>query len=177
MTLGLVLAWVITVGSLVGLLWWLTRLGQRRRHSAAWPDGDASANFSLDRYQPMAVLLADDDLTFLQAQPGYRAAMGARWKRDRRQLFRLYLRELKNDFRRLHAQAREMVAQSGAESAGLVEVLMKQQMIFLRATTALEFRLALQAMGVGKVDVAPFMQLIEAMRLDLVQRTAPLTAA
>ncbi len=95
----------------------------------------------------------------------------------RRQLFRLYLRELKNDFRRLHAQAREIVAQSGAESAGLVEVLMKQQMIFLRATTELEFRLALQAMGIGKVDVAPFMQLIEAMRLDLMQRTAPLTAA
>ena len=37
-----------------------------------------------------------------------------------------------------------MVAQSGADSAGLVEVLMKQQIIFLMATTALEFRLALQ---------------------------------
>ena len=117
------------------------------------------------------------DLAFLQAQPGYRAEMGARWKRERRRLFRLYLQELKSDFRRLHAQAREMVAQSGAESAGLVEVLMKQQMIFLRATAALEFRLALQAMGIGKVDVAPFMQLIEAMRVDLAQRTAPLTAA
>lgn len=177
MTLGLVLAWVITVGSLAGLLWWLTRLAQRRRHLTAWLDGDASVNFSLDRYQPMAALLADDDLVFLQAQPGYRAAMGARWKRERRRLFRRYLRELKSDFRRLHAQAREMVAQSGAESAGLVEVLMKQQMIFLRATTALEFRLALQAMGIGKVDVAPFMQLIEAMRVDLAQRTGPLTAA
>ncbi len=28
-------------------------------------------------------------------------------------------------------------------------------------------------MGIGKVDVAPFMQLIEAMRVDLAQRTAP----
>ena len=125
----------------------------------------------------MAALLADDDLAFLQVQPGYRAAMGARWKRERRRLFRLYLQELKSDFRRLHAQAREMVAQSGAESAGLVEVLMKQQVIFLRATSALEFRLALQAMGIGKVDVAPFMQIIEAMRVDLAQRIEPLTAA
>jgi len=41
----------------------------------------------------------------------------------------------------------------------------------------LEFRLALEAMGIGKVDVAPFMRLIEAMRADLAQRTAPLTAA
>ena len=175
MTLGLTLAWVITVGSLAGLLWWLTRLAQCRRHSKH--DKDVSANFSLDRYQPMAGLLADDDLVFLQAQPGYRAAMGTRWKRERRRLFRRYLHELKSDFRGLHAQAREMVAQSGAESAGLVEVLMKQQMIFVRATTALEFRLALQAMGIGKVDVAPFMQLIEAMRMDLAERTASLTAA
>ncbi len=125
----------------------------------------------------MAGLLADDDLVFLQAQPGYRGEMGARWKRERRRLFRMYLSELKSDFRRLHEQARELVAQSGAESAGLVEVLMKQHMTFLWATTALEFRLALQSMGIGKVDVAPFMQLIEAMRVDLTQRTAPLTAA
>jgi len=50
-------------------------------------------------------------------------------------------------------------------------------MTFLRATTALEFRLVLHAMGIGKVDIAPFMQMIEAMRVDLAQRTAPLTAA
>ena len=147
---------------------------QRRRHTTCGTD--VSADFSLDRYQPMAGLLADDDLVYLQAQPGYRAAMGARWKRERRRLFRRYLHELKSDFRGLHAQAREMVVQSGAESAGLVEVLMKQQLIFLRSTIALEFRLAFHAMGIGKVDVAPFMQLIEAMRMDLAQRTASLTA-
>src|ERR1700722_19821683 len=106
MTLGLALAWVITVGSLAGLLWWLTRLAQRRRHSNAWPDADVSAIFSLDRYQAMSGLLADDDLVFLQAQAGYRPAMGARWKRERRRLFRRYLRELQSDFRRLDVQAR-----------------------------------------------------------------------
>ena len=125
----------------------------------------------------MARLLADDDLQFLKAQPGYRADMGKRWERERRRIFRLYLRELKSDFRRLHEHARELVAQSGAESADLVAVLMKQQTTFWRATTALEFRLALESMGMGKVDVAPFMQLIEAMRVDLAQRTAPLIAA
>jgi len=177
MTFGLALAWAITVGSLAGLVWWVTRMALRRRHATAWPDGDASASFSLDRYQPMAGLLADDDLVFLQAQPGYRKEMGVRWKRERRRIFRLYLGEVKNDFRRLHGQARELVAQSGAESADLVAVLMKQQTTFWRATTALEFRLALEAMGIGKVDVAPFMLLIEALRADLAQRTAPLTAA
>ena len=117
MTFGVMFAWVITVGSLAGLLWWLTRMALRRRHTAAWPDGDVSPNFSLDRYQPMGRLLDEEDLVFLKSQPGYRAEMGVRWRRERRRIFRLYLDELKDDFRRLHAQARELVAQSGADSA------------------------------------------------------------
>jgi hypothetical protein len=57
-----------------------------------------------------------------------------------------------------------------------VETLMKQQVAFLRVTTALECRLALQRVGLGKADVAPLMQLIDAMRADLAQRTSPLAA-
>jgi hypothetical protein len=169
----LVLAWVVTVGSLAGLLWVLTRMILRRRQSAAALDGDETAGFSLDRYQPMGRLMAEEDLVFLKSQPGYRAEMGARWKRERRRIFRLYLAELKADFRRLHAHARELVAGSGADSAALVEVLMKQQFTFAMATTALEFRLPLQRIGVGKVDIAPLIELVEAMRMDLAQRTAP----
>ena len=172
MSMTLVLAWVVTVGSLTGLLWALTRMILRRRSAAAL-DSDETHGFSLDRYEPMGRLMAEEDLVFLKSQPGYRAEMGARWKRERRRIFRLYLAELKADFRRLHAHAREVVAGSGADSAALVEVLMKQQLTFLMATTALEFRLALQWIGVGKVDITPLIELVEAMRLDLARRTAP----
>jgi hypothetical protein len=144
----------------------------RRRRSSATLFSDETG-FSLDRYQPMGRLMAEEDLVFLKSQPGYRAEMGARWKRERRRIFRLYLAELKADFRRLHAHARKLVAASGADSSDLVEVLMKQQMTFLMATTALEFRLALQWMGIGRVDITPLIELVEAMRLDLAQRTAP----
>jgi hypothetical protein len=65
------------------------------------------------------------------------------------------------------------VAGSEADSAALVEILMKQQFTFMMATTALEFRLALQWIGIGRVDIAPLMELMEAMRVDLAQRTAP----
>jgi len=168
----LMLAWVVTIGSLTGLLWVLTRMLLRRR-SAATLDSGEPADFSLDRYQPMGRLMAEEDLVFLKSQPGYRAEMGVRWKRERRRIFRLYLAELKADFRRLHAHARQLVAASGADSAALVEVLMKQQFTFLMATTALEFRLALQWIGVGRVDITPLIELVEAMRVDLAHRTAP----
>jgi len=168
----LVLAWVITVGSLIFLLWVLARMLLRRR-SAATQDSDETDGFSLDRYQPMGRLMAEEDLVFLKSQPGYRAEIGERWKRERRRIFRMYLAELKADFRRLHAHARELVAASGADSSALVEVLMKQQVMFLMATTALEFRLALQWIGIGRVDITPLIKLVEAMRVDLAQRTAP----
>jgi hypothetical protein len=171
--MSLMLAWVVTVGSLTGLIWVLTRMILRRRRSSATLDSDETAGFTLDRYQPMGRLMAEEDLVFLKSQPGYRAEIGERWKRERRRIFRLYLAELKADFRRLHAHARELVASSGADSAALVEVLIKQQVTFLRATTALEFRLALQQIGVGKVDITPLIELVEAMRVDLAQVTAP----
>jgi hypothetical protein len=143
----------------------------RRRNATL--DSEESDDFSLDRYQPMGRLMAEEDLAFLKSQPGYRAEMGARWKRERRRIFRVYLAELKADFRRLHAHARDMLAASGADSAPLAGVLMKQQFTFLMATTALEFRLALQWIGIGRVDVTPLIELVEAMRVDLMQRTAP----
>ena len=169
----LVLAWVVTVGSLILLLWVLTRMLLRRRSSVATLDSDETDSFSLDRYQPMVRLMAEEDLVFLKSQPGYRAEIGERWKRERRRIFRMYLAELKADFRRLHAHARELVAASGADSSALVEVLMKQQVTFLMATTALEFRLALQWIGIGRVDIRPLIEMVEAMRVDLAQRTAP----
>jgi len=171
--MSLMLAWVVTVGSLTGLIWVLTWMISGRRRSSARPDSDDAAGFSLDRYQSMGHLMAEEDLVFLKSQPGYRAEIGERWKRERRRIFRLYLAELKADFRRLHAHARELVAGSGADSAALVGVLMKQQVTFLMATTALEFRLALQWIGVMSTRPTPLIELVEAMRLDLAQRTAP----
>ena len=121
----------------------------------------------------MERLLAEEDLLFLESQPGYRPEMGARWKSQRQRVFRLYLTELKQDFRLLHTQARALTAHSDADSADLVGVLIRQQLTFLRAITGVEFRFALQRIGVGRVDIAPLVELMEAMRLDLAQRTAP----
>lgn len=173
MHLGLLFAWLVTVGSVTGLAWWLVWMILRRRRPSAILSVEDPGDFSLDHYQPMSRLLADDDFQFLKSQPGYRAAMGVRWKRERLRIFRLYLGELKQDFRWLHAQARELVAHSAADSADLMNVLMKQQITFLWATTALEFRLLLQQIGIGKVDVAPLLRLLEAMRADLTLRTTP----
>jgi len=120
----------------------------------------------------MERLLSEQDLVFLKSQPGYREHMGERWKRERRRIFRLYLAELKRDFRRLHAKARLLVAHADADSADLVRILLRQRWTFAWAAANLQVRLALAWAGIGKVDAAPLIDLLEAMRADVSRRAA-----
>jgi hypothetical protein len=169
-TIWAVIGWVAFLGSLVilaGILTWL--LASRRAGEAV----DESWEFSLENYRLMNDLLAEEDLAFLKTQKGYRPEMSGRWRRERCHLFRLYLDELKADFRRLHARARALVAHSDAESAGLVGVLMRQEATFLWALAGVELRFLLYRAGVGTISISPFIELIQAMRLDLDLRTAP----
>src|SRR6266853_5088246 len=155
MTAWVATGWVVTVGSIVAVsatIAWIWRQRQGKRATGDWGD---SGGFSMSRYQPMEHLLYEEDFVFLASQPGYKPEIGARWKRERRRIFRLYLDELKRDFRRLHAEARVMAAKADAESAELVGILMRQQVAFWRAMAVLEVRLALRAAGIGKVNVRP----------------------
>ena len=175
MTVWVAGGWVVTVGSLVVLCATIAWFWSQRRGKQAG-DCSESGGFSIARYQPMEHLLSGEDFAFLASQTGYQREIGARWKRERRRIFRLYLHELKRDFQRLHAEARVMAANAGAESAELVGILMRQQFAFWRALAGLKLRLALRAAGIGKVEVRPLIELLEAMRVDLARFSAPQAA-
>lgn len=128
--------------------------------------------FSPDDYRPMERLLLAEDFRFLEAQPGYTTEIGAEWKRNQRTIFRMYLDELKRDFRHLHKNARAIVAESGEESSELVGVLLRQQMTFWRAIVLVEVRFAVAGSELPQIDVRPVVELLDAMRLDL-ERFAP----
>jgi hypothetical protein len=185
MNLWIGLSWVAAGGSFLALLsvvaWMLIR---RRRAENVDGIADVITNgvddslgfdtlgFDIEHYRPMERLLSDEDLVFLESQPGYRAEIGKRWKRERRRIFRMYLGELRRDFGRLHAEARRLAAHAEAGSDDLVWMLMRQRLTFLCATAQLEARLALAAAGLGTVDAAPLIALLEAMRVDLSRRSA-----
>jgi hypothetical protein len=159
-----------TALSVAGLL--LIRLRSYRNTPEGEPEG--GDGFSLSRYEPMSRLLAEDDFRFLAAHPGYRPEIGAKLRRARRGIFRLYLRELASDFRWLHAEARQMVAESQAQHAELVGLLLRQQVTFWRAMALIEFRLLTDRAGLGKAEIGGLLEAVEAMRLDLA-RLAPAT--
>ena len=57
-------------------------------------DPDWLANFSTATYRPMQRLLSDTDLKYLASQPGITASTVKQLRRERRRIFRAYLRNL-----------------------------------------------------------------------------------
>jgi len=136
-----------------------------------------SKGFSLARYEPMARLLADEDFLFLRSQPGYRPEIGAKWRRERRRIFRSYLNDLTHDFHILHAEARAIVADSREEHSDLVGVLMRQQITMWKVMAGIELRLCLDRFGIREVDARRLVESIEAMRVELARFAAPAPVA
>lgn len=168
--IGWFVAVVLPLLAALGLVWLVLR--RRADNQQTLQEGDDFPEFSIENYSGMGDLLSEDAFAYLQSRRGFRPAMAVRWRRDRTRLFRAYLAELKLDFRRLHARARKLVSHSDETSSALVGVLMRQEMVFLWAVTRVEFRLVLYRVGIGNVSLAPLVELIEAMRLDLAAHTA-----
>jgi hypothetical protein len=154
------------------------RLLAYRTASVDSSDDEELAGFSLVRYEPMAKLLSEEDFEFLSSQPGYRPEIGARFKKDRRRVFRMYLHELAADFHRLHASARKMVSESPEADSARVGALMRQQITFWRTMLVIEVRLLVPGSSnvLANVDVRGLVNAMEAMRLDLANLAAAQSA-
>jgi hypothetical protein len=126
--------------------------------------------FSSARYEPMARLMDHEDLRFLEAQPGFRPEIGRKFSRERRRIFRLYLRELSQDFHRLHAHARAIAANLPADHAPLVGVLIRQQVRFLFEMAAIELQLRL---GAKSIQARALVNAIAAMHAEIGRVAAP----
>ena len=172
LTIGAVAAAASSVAAIGSWAW--IRLKQIRQVRGNEPESEA--RYSPERYEPMTRLLAQDEWEFVQRRTACRPGVAARWNRERRKIFRLYLNDLARDFYRLHAAARALVAESPQQHSDLVGVLMRQQVTFWRVMAAMECRLLLHAMGIGRVDARALLQAMEAMRLEIDHSLHPASA-
>ncbi len=150
-----------------------------RRSSAqkCWFEGEP-ADFTLSRYEPMARLLKEEDLLFLRSQPGFTPEIAKSFIRDRRRIFRLYLKELAGDFHRLHMHARVAVASLPSEHSPLVGMLIRQQARFWYEMAAVEIHLSLASIGLGagSLDANGLVNAIGRMQAELSRLAAPAAA-
>lgn len=139
-------------------------------------EAEGLGEFSLVRYEPMAHLLSEADLEFVKAQPGYRPEMGRAFRRNRRRIFRLYLRDLAADFRRLHARARAIVASLPSEHAAMVGSLIRLECRFWYEMAAVELRLFFDWTGVPAVNVRALVNAVASMQAEVGRLSAPALA-
>ncbi len=157
--------WLVSAASVAILLgsWTLLLL---RRHGAsdqAEVDPDWVENFSVRKYGPMARLLRDDDVVFLKSQPGYHPSLCKTLRRERRRVFRSYLNALCRDFDRLYRSAKHSILYSDSDASALLNVLLRQRLLFYFAIGVVELRLTMHALGLGTVDVQGLVSAVEQM--------------
>jgi hypothetical protein len=142
---------------------------------SARPECDPNwlAEFRVERYRPMERLLSDEDGSFLSAQRGFEPAMLRKLRAERRRIFRLYLRGLVRDFSRLDAIGRQLVASASEDRSDLAATLLRQRVAFTGNLLAVELSLALNAAGIGHVDVRALVQNLALLK----SRLAPLPVA
>src|SRR5581483_7892547 len=127
---------------------------------------DNPETLELKRYAPAARLLSADDFAFIAGQPGYQSKIGRKMRKTRRRIFRMYVRKLASDYYRIHALARRMAANSPEANSVLVGKLVRQHISFWRAILLIEIRMLTP--GIPDINLAPLVESIEAMRVDLI---------
>jgi hypothetical protein len=85
----------------------------------------------------------------------------------------LYLRDLAQDFHRLHAHARAVVASLPADSSPLVGMLIRQQFRFWYEMAAIDMRLSLSWTGLGSVNASELIQALATMQAEVSRLSAP----
>jgi len=137
---------------------------RRQEVSAAW-----LSRFSVARYRPMERLFAEEDYEFLTCQRGYHPGIARQLRRQRRRVFRSYLDCLKRDFGQLEAAIKMCMVTSCEDRPDLAKALLKRRLVFTYAVLAVECRLVLCSVGLGKIDVCRLVSSLDGMRTQLGQ--------
>jgi hypothetical protein len=167
MTLAMIVAAVIAVLTAVVVVLLLQRL--KAREDEAQADLGWSSEFSIAKYRPMERLFLEEDYDFLAAQPGFHPKIYRKLQSERRRVFRHYLRCVQRDFDRLLTAAKTMLLAAPDDRPDLARAILKQRLLFSYAMWTVRFRLLLQTLGIGSVDVRRLVAAMEGMRDQLRQ--------
>jgi hypothetical protein len=162
--MGLAIAvWAVCVGVVL----FLVRLTHSASQQLLPVNTDWIDEFSIQRYAPLLRVLGQDDLHFLLAHPGCSKKMAKRFRIQRCQIFRAYLRQLDSDFKRLCMALKTVMVQSKQDRLDLASALLRNQGTFAARKMMLQFQAVLYRFGVGTVDVRCLLNLSEKTRLEL----------
>jgi hypothetical protein len=160
---------VAILGSLVSaavLVLALRNLQARRERKGATPEPEVRS-FEASDYSPMKRLFADEEIAFLRSQPGFQPEIERRFKKQRQNIFKLYLRRLECDYGRMSAALRELIVSAPEDQSELLAELARQDRLFRLGLLRVRVGVALHGLSLAPAPAA----------IDsLVQATARLNA-
>jgi hypothetical protein len=162
MELLIVLAVLSCLGAAVGIIYRRLSAPTTLPVTAAWID-----DLSVDRYQPMTRLLAEEDLRFLRSHAGSDRKTLAAFRRQRCAVFQSYLRCLHADFQRVCMALKIIMVQSRYDRPDLARVLIHGQRAFVFGLMMVQVRVLLYRWGLASVEVGGLLSLFDAARLEL----------
>jgi len=157
------------VGSVIFVLF-LFRLSSGARVGARRPesfDPEWFETFSAFRYLPMRRLLNGTDEAYLQRQKlGCTMSLRA-FRAERRQLFRMYLEDLRSDFHRLSLGAKQAILNAADDQSHHVEMLMSLEWRFQKTVWRAKAGLVLHACGWAADDASDLIDVLQHFEFSL----------
>jgi hypothetical protein len=160
--MAIIIAASVVLLGLVGVLIKLARhfaSPQQIPVTVEWID-----QLSIERYQPMLRLLDEEDFRFMRT---FSPEMVTKLRIQRCQIFRGYLHDLDDDFKRICSALKVLMVQSKQDRPELASALVKSQFTFAYTMVMVQARLACYRYGIGTVDVRALVKLFDGMRIEL----------
>jgi hypothetical protein len=143
-------------------------------------DAKVVSGFSISDYQPLHRLWDSRDWLYLRRQAGWEPAISTRLMRERRKIYRAYLRRLGSEFEMLHRAARILLVHAPEEQPGMAMALFRQSLLFWKYMAMLELKLGLQEIGLApgiKAETKGLVEAAAAMQTALRQLIPPAAMA
>jgi hypothetical protein len=146
------------------------RLRRRSQRPVVAP---SNWEFDIRRYRPMERLLAEDDLSYLTSL-GLGQRTVKQFRKERRRIFRRYLRNLQVDFWSLHAAARALLIEAPEDRPELAAAILRQQFAFQRTVWMIRLGLLVPGFSGATAEVSRLQELAESVHSSakLVQASA-----
>ena len=146
-TFEVLLAFLFLVAIGLGLALRRLRSTGKKVPVAPLPVADKPAE---EFYRPMARLFTPRDIEFLHEQEGYSRKMDRRLRLHRQKVLRLYLGQIRGDFRALHGYCRQLAR--GSRNWELSSLAQRQLVVFYGVYFALHIRCLFGSFVYVRVD-------------------------
>jgi hypothetical protein len=144
-----------------------------RNYSAHETPVDWLTRFSVAHYDPMPVLLAEDDFAFLSRQPGFDLSLYKKLRRERLRIFRQYLNRIIADYNRLHAAARVLIAETQHDQSDAIRRLFSLRFKFGLAVFRAEANYLLCCVGFRTLGARTLVLRLEELSVEVIALAQP----